>query len=212
MAGEGGAGGEVDGSVGHPLRLRYTPRFDEAVALALHDFRRITRKASDVPYISHLLAVTALVAEGGGDEDQMIAAILHDWLEDVPGASPDVLERRFGPRVRRIVEALTDTREHPKPPWKARKVAFIEGVRHQAAEVKLVCCADKLHNCRALVRDLQREGPAALDHFRGGREGTVWYYTAVSEALGHGFEHWLHEELEATVRQLHAVSGIPGTG
>jgi (p)ppGpp synthase/HD superfamily hydrolase len=201
---------DVDANVGHHLGLRYTPRFDEAVALALHDFRRVTRKASDVPYISHLFAVTALVAEGGGDEDQMIAAVLHDWLEDVPEASGEELGRRFGPRVRRIVEALTDNRHHPKEAWMARKVAFIDAVRQEPAEVKLVCCADKLHNCRSLVREVLAEGLPALDHFRGGREGTVWYYTAVTEALGHGFDHWLRDELDETVRRLHAVTGTPG--
>lgn len=200
---------DVDGNVGHHLGLRYTPRFDAAVALALHDFRRVTRKATPVPYISHLFAVTAYVAEGGGDEDQMIAAMLHDWLEDVPEASADVLDERFGPRVRRIVEAVTDTTEHPKPPWRARKERFLDQIRHQPDDVKLVCCADKLHNAQGLVRDLVREGLPALDRFRGGREGTVWYYAEVSAALGAGFDHWLHAELDATVARLRELSRTP---
>ncbi|MEZ4237131.1 MAG: HD domain-containing protein [Myxococcota bacterium] len=201
---------DVDANVGHHLGLRYTRRLDEAVALALHDFRRITRKASEVPYVSHLLAVTALVAEAGGDEDQLIAAVLHDWLEDVPEASAAALGERFGPRVRRIVEALTDTTEHPKPPWRARKEAFVAAIRRQPPEVKLVCCADKLHNCGTLVRDLRLHGMETLDRFRGGRQGTVWYYRAVCDALGDGFEHWLHGELDRTVAELEAATGIGG--
>jgi (p)ppGpp synthase/HD superfamily hydrolase len=200
---------DVDANIGHHLGLRYTPRFDEAVTLALGDFRRITRKATQIPYISHLFAVTSLVAEAGGDEDQMIAAMLHDWLEDVPESSAEELDRRFGPRVRRIVEAVTDTTEFPKPPWRERKERFIHHIRTQPADVKLVCTADKLHNAQTLVRDLLRVGPETMDRFRGGREGTVWYYTAVSEALGHGFQHWIHGELDDTVRRIHAIVGVP---
>ena len=204
----GGRDSDVDGNVGHHLGLRYTPRFDEAVALAVHDFRRITRKATTIPYVAHLFAVTALVAEGGGDEDQMIAAMLHDWLEDIPEARPEVLDERFGPRVRRIVEALTDTTEHPKPPWRERKERFLAHIRHQPAEVKLVCCADKLHNAQSLVRDLEQHGVATMDRFRGGRDGSVWYYTEVSKALGDGFTHWLQRELEVTVGRIHALTGL----
>lgn len=200
---------ELEVEVGHTLDMRYTPRFDEAVALAVHDFRRVTRKATTIPYVAHLFAVTAFVAEGGGDEDQMIAAILHDWLEDVPGASPDVLEERFGGRVRRIVEALTDTTEHPKPPWKERKERFLAHIRNQTAEVKLVCCADKLHNAQGLVRDLEQQGLETLDRFRGGREGSVWYYTEVSKALADGFDHWLLTDLDLAVGRIHVLTGTP---
>jgi (p)ppGpp synthase/HD superfamily hydrolase len=197
---------DVDANVGHHLGLRYTPRFDEAVQLALSDFRRVTRKATSIPYVSHLFAVTSLVAEAGGDEDQLVAAMLHDWLEDIPDASADELERRFGSRVRQLVEAVTDTDQHPKPPWKERKERFITHIRHQPAEVKLVCCADKLHNAQTLVRDLRLVGPATMDRFRGGREGTVWYYATVSEALGHGWQHWLHDELESTVARVRELA------
>ena len=113
----------------HHLAPCYTPRFDQAVALALHDFRRITRKESGVPYASHLFAVTGLVAEAGGDEDRLVAAMLHDWLEDIAGATAQKLEADFGSRVRRIVEGCTDTTTHPKPPWHARKEAFIARLR-----------------------------------------------------------------------------------
>lgn len=188
----------------------YSPRLDDAVALALQDFRHITRKASTIPYISHLFAVTALVAEGGGDEDQMIAAMLHDWLEDVPHARPETLVARFGERVARIVLAVSDTTEHPKPPWRARKEAFLQHIGEQPGEVKLVCCAYKLHNTQTLVRDLTLHGPATLDRFRGGREGTVWYYASVADALGRGgWEHPLLAELRGAVRQVQELTASP---
>lgn len=187
--------------------MLYTPRFDEAVALAVTDFRAVARKGTAVPYVSHLFAVTALVAEGGGDEDQLVSAMLHDWLEDVPGSSAEELERRFGPRVRRIVEALTDTTEHPKPPWQERKDRFLAHLRTQPAEVKLVCAADKLHNASTLVRDLELHGPVTMDRFRGGREGTLWYHREVAEAIGaEGYEHWLLRELTLTVQRMHALA------
>ena len=185
----------------HQLGPSYTPRFDKAVAVALHDFRRVTRKGSAVPYASHLFAVTGLVAEGGGDEDQLIAAMLHDWLEDVPGATAQRLEDDFGHRVRAIVEACTDTTLHPKPPWHARKEAFIARIAHEPVDAKLVCAADKLHNAQTLVRDLRLHGPRTLDRFRGGREGTLWYYRAVGDALATNWEHWLLDELRMAVEE-----------
>lgn len=197
---------DVDANVRHQLDLAHTPRLEEAVAFAMHDFRRVTRKGSRIPYVSHLFAVTALVAEAGGDEDCQIAAMLHDWLEDVPEADPAVLEARFGPRVRRIVAACTDSTTHPKPPWRARKEAFIAGVVHKQADERLVCCADKLHNAGTLVRDLRLHGPGTLDRFTAGREGTLWYYASISEALAVEWHHWLPTELRATVRELHALA------
>lgn len=184
----------------------YSPRLDDAAAMALQDFRHVRRKESSVPYISHLFAVTALVAEGGGDEDQLIAAMLHDWLEDVPDAESIVLYNRFGERVERIVLALSDTTETPKPPWRPRKEAFLARVAKEPADVKLVCVADKLHNALTLVRDLQQHGPSTLDRFRGGREGTVWYYRSVAEALAEGYSHFLLGELDQSARQLEALA------
>lgn len=180
----------------------YSARFDEAVALAVTDFRSVSRKGTGIPYVSHLFAVTALVAEGGGDEEQLIAAMLHDWLEDVPGADATELERRFGTRVRRIVEALSDTTEHPKSPWQERKERFLTHIRTQPDDVKLVCTADKLHNVSTLVRDLERHGPVTMDRFRGGRDGTLWYHREVTSALADGYHHWLIRELSTTVDRM----------
>jgi len=190
----------------HQLGPAYSPRFDQAVRLAVHDFRRVTRKGSRVPYVSHLFAVTGLVAEGGGDEDQLVAAILHDWLEDVPEATAAKLEEDFGTRVRRIVEGCTDTTLHPKPPWHARKEAFIARIAHEPVDTKLVCAADKLHNATTLVRDLRLHGPSTMDRFNGGREGTLWYYDAVADALGRGWDHWLLDELRSVVGECERLA------
>lgn len=190
--------------------MSYSSRLDDATALAIRDFRSVTRKGKPTPYISHLFAVTSLVAEGGGDEDQLISAMLHDWLEDVPGATGAALEAKFGARVRRIVEGCTDATTHPKPPWRARKEAYLATVPTKADEVKLVCCADKLHNLQTLDRDLRHFGPATLDRFSGGRDGTIWYYRQITSALGQGWSHWLHDELAATLKDAAARAEASG--
>lgn len=187
----------------------YSERFDRAVLLALQDFRRITRKQTTIPYVTHLFAVTSLVGEHGGDEDQLIASMLHDWLEDIEGARAETLEAEFGPRVRSIVEALSDViGVTPKPPWRERKDAFLEKIRHQPGEVKLVCAADKLHNAETLTRALKADGVTTLDRFNGGRTGTLWYYAAMVEALAEGWSHPLLDELASAVTSLHAASGL----
>ena len=198
---------DVDQNVRHVLELAHTPRLEHAVAFAMRDFRRITRKGSRIPYVSHLFAVTALVAEAGGDEDCQIAAMLHDWIEDVPEAKPEVLEREFGPRVCRIVLACTDAHVQPKPPWRDRKESFIAAIPKKQPDERLVCCADKLHNAGTLVRDLRLHGTPTLARFTAGRDGTLWYYDAISQALADGWDHWLPAELRATVRELHALAG-----
>lgn len=187
----------------------YSQRFDDAVSLAVDTFRGKFRKGTTSPYITHLFAVTAIVGENGGDEDQLIAAILHDYLEDVEDADVDALEAKFGPRVRRFVEALTDATTHPKPPWRPRKEAYVSHLVGESAELKLISAADKLHNCRAIRADFARMGPAIFGRFTGQRDGTLWYYRAVTEALRSGWAHPLVDELAAEVRALHADAGEP---
>lgn len=180
----------------------YSPRVDEALVLAAKAFRRIRRKGSGVPYLTHLLQVTATVGEFGGDEEQLIAALLHDYLEDIEGSSPEELEAKFGPRVRRLVEALSDTQVRPKPPWEERKAAYIAHLKDEPAEVKLICAADKLHNAQSIIRDHRRIGSAIWERFNPPRERVIWYYEAVLDALGQGWSHELLEELRAVVAVL----------
>src|SRR5271169_5402067 len=119
-------------------------------ALCLHAAQ--TRKGSGVPYISHLISVAALTLEYGGSEDEAIAALLHDAVEDQGGAATraDIL-RRFGPEVTAIVDGCSDTEVSPKPPWRARKEAYIAHLPTASESVQLVSACDKLHNARSLV-------------------------------------------------------------
>ncbi|MFK7927478.1 MAG: HD domain-containing protein [Myxococcota bacterium] len=182
----------------------YSTRFDEAVALAVSSFRHIYRKGSGAPYVTHLLAVTAIVGENGGDEDQMCAAILHDYMEDVPDANEATLRAQFGDRVVDIVIALSDTLEQPKPPWQARKEAYLATLATKSADVKLVSAADKLHNCSCTVQNLRAKGLSTFDLFNGKREGTLWYYRQIVEKLSTGWSHPLLDRLSAEVDAMHA--------
>jgi (p)ppGpp synthase/HD superfamily hydrolase len=184
-----------------------TARFDEALRLA-HDLHRAqVRKGKNIPYISHLLAVSALVIEHGGTEDQAIAALLHDGPEDQGGASTlDIIRTRFGNAVADIVADCTDAWAEPKPPWKERKVAYVASLAHKPASSLLVSAADKAHNARAIVEDLRLEGAETFARFNGGRDGTLWYYNALSDAFTGRIPSRLQNLLTAAVEEMEALA------
>jgi GTP pyrophosphokinase len=184
------------------------PRFAEALPYAAQVHRDQVRKGTGVPYVSHLLGVAGIVLEHGGNEDEAIAALLHDAVEDQGGA-PRLREirQRFGDTVAAIVEGCTDTDEMPKPPWRPRKEAYIGHLASASPSVRLVSAADKLHNARTILADYRRFGDAVWDRFSGGREGTLWYYGALVEAYRpHGVTP-LVEELERVVGELMQIAG-----
>jgi GTP pyrophosphokinase len=169
------------------------------------------RKGTAIPYMAHLLQVCGIVLEAGGDEDQAIAALLHDAIEDAPAGQADWVRRqirgRFGGRVLGIVEACTDADTQPKPPWRERKERYVERLRSVPSDALLVASADKLHNARATLRDLRDVGEAVWDRFAGGREGTLWYYRAVVDALRRAGGTPLLSELETTLSAIEAEAG-----
>ncbi len=157
--------------------MTLSQRFEEALHYAFNLHRHQVRKGSAIPYFAHLMAVASLVLEDGGDEDEAIAALLHDAVEDQGGwETLAEIRRRFGERVAQIVDGCTDAYEHPKPPWQARKEAYLEHLNNASPEVLRVSLADKLHNARTLLVDLQLHGDAVWERFNGGKEGTLWYY------------------------------------
>jgi GTP pyrophosphokinase len=161
-----------------------TPRFEEALRYATRLHAGQTRKGGAVPYIAHLLGVASLVLEHGGDEDEAIAALLHDAIEDQGGdPTRQEIARRFGQRVREIVDGCTDADTIPKPPWRERKEAYLAHLPEASASVRLVSAADKLYNVRSLVSDYRQLGEAVWSRFNGGRAGTLWYYRALVEAF-----------------------------
>ena len=161
-------------------------RFRRAMVFAaeLHD-GQYKKGGHNIPYISHLLGVTSLVIEAGGDEDMAIGALLHDAVED-QGGRPTLERIRadYGERVAHIVEGCTDSEIEPKPPWLERKKAYVGHVReHADSEVTLVSVADKLHNVRAILGDFREIGDPVFDRFKGRKDGTLWYYRAMVEAF-----------------------------
>ncbi|MHB1045287.1 MAG: HD domain-containing protein [Thermoanaerobaculia bacterium] len=183
-------------------------KFDDALAFALDLHREQSRKGTGVPYVSHLLSVAALVLEHGGTEDQAIAALLHDAVEDQGGRpTAERIRERFGDVVAEIVDGCTDTDVSPKPPWRLRKEAYVARVRNEPAHVRLVSAADKLHNARTMVTDLRIHGPALWERFNAGRDETLWYLESLVAAFREAGTTPIVEELARTVAELRAVSG-----
>lgn len=187
--------------------MSVTDRVEEAVRMAFRLHAGQTRRGSGTAYVHHPLAVAGLVAESGGDESQVIAALLHDAVEDAGGAATlEEIRRRFGDDVAALVEGCSDTDVIPKPPWRPRKEAFLARLRTEGPRLRLVVTADKLHNVRALDRDLRRAGPGVFDRFRGGRDGTLWFYRAAVEVLRDGWSHPLLDELDRAVGALEELA------
>lgn len=182
-------------------------RFVEAFeyAAALHSTQK--RKGSDIPYISHLMAVCSMVLEQGGDEDQAIAALLHDAVEDQGGQHTlREIQRRFGERVARMVEACTDADTDPKPPWRLRKEKYLRHLQSASPEVMPIILADKIHNARSILRDYRLLGDKVWNRFKGGKEGTLWYYRALAAMLEKSNSGWAAQELSRIVGELDNAS------
>src|SRR5947209_3264912 len=183
--------------------MALTARFEEALIFSTRLHASQSRKGSATPYIAHLLAVTALVLENGGDEDEAIAALLHDAVEDQGGAATrEEIRWRFGNRIVEIVDGCTDAEGMPKPPWRPRKEAFIARLREAPASVRLVVAADKLHNARTVLADYRLLGESLWQRFTGGKNGTLWYYRAAIDALRSAGTTPLIEELDRVVSEL----------
>ena len=181
-------------------------RLSEAAALAMHIHADQRRKGTETPYISHLLAVSAIVLEHGGDEDQACAGLLHDAIEDGGVAWEAVIRERFGPRVAGIVRACTDADVQPKPPWQARKEAYLAHLETEHADVLLVSAADKLHNARSIVADLRTHGPGMFARFNTGQAGTLWYYGRLAAVLGRRLPGPLTRDLAHVVAEMRQLA------
>lgn len=189
--------------------MRENDRFVRAFALAyeLHQTQR--RKGSGVPYIAHLMSVSAIVIEHGGDEDQAIAALLHDAVEDQGGQPTlDRIRHEFGDNVAEIVAGCSDSNSLPKPPWRQRKEQYIDHLLHASAQTRLVSAADKLHNARAILADYRQYGEAVWQRFKGGREGTLWYYHTLVNTFHQLDDSPLIDELARVVSELERLADI----
>ncbi len=176
-------------------------RFDEAIFYSHNLHRAQFRKGTSIPYISHLMAVTSLVLEHGGTEDQAIAALLHDAAEDA-GGEPTLNEIRvqFGDSVAAIVADCTDAWSDPKPPWRARKEAYLQSMLAKPQSSLLVSLADKTHNAEAIRQDYLELGDALWSRFNGGADGTRWYYFTLLTVFQNKMPGPLTRRLERAVQ------------
>ena len=162
-----------------------SPRFDQAAQLAIDLHRSQARKATSIPYVTHLFAVCALVLEDGASEDEAIAALLHDGPEDQGGVAVlDEIRTRFGDDVATMVAGLSDAmpaKGEAKAPWRDRKASYLVHLADATASVLKVSLADKLHNARSILVDMEIGGEAVWDRFHAGRAEQAWYF---GELLG----------------------------
>ncbi len=187
--------------------MPYGGRFERALVYAARLHADQTRKGSGIPYVTHLLAVAAIVGENGGTEAEVVAALLHDAPEDKGGRERlEDIRERFGDGVAEIVAGCTDTYEEPKPEWRPRKEAYVAHVRTAPASVRLVSAADKLHNARSILADLRALGDGLWKRFTGGREGTLWYYRALADAYAAAGTNAIVEELDRVVSEIERLA------
>lgn len=193
--------------IGNPMNQINKPllgdRFEKALIYAFQLHSNQFRKGSGIPYISHLMSVAALVLEDGGDENQAIAALLHDAIEDQGGdRTRQEIKAKFGDEVSSIVEGCTETDLTPKPPWRQRKLASIAKLSQVSTEVRRVMLADKLHNARSILADWHRSGEDVWQRFKGGKDGTLWYFESIVKAVPQQDNSFLAAELGRVVNQL----------
>lgn len=181
-------------------------RFESALVYANQVHQGQQRKGTGIPYMAHILGVAAIALEYGADEDEVVGALLHDAAEDGGGeARLAEIRARFGEAVGDIVLGCSDSLvEHPddKLPWRARKEAYLTHIAGANKSVCLVSAADKLHNVRAITRQLRVHGVDVWERLQGRRDGTLWYYEAVADALSERYHSPLTRDLQREVQEL----------
>jgi GTP pyrophosphokinase len=187
-------------------------RFEEALTYAARLHAAQKKKGSDIPYVAHLLGVAAIALHYGANEDEAIAALLHDAVEDQGGAATrkEIL-RRFGESIAAIVDGCTDTDLTPKPAWRKRKEDYLAHVGGASPSVRLVSASDKLDNARAILADYRVIGEALWQRFSGGREGTLWYYRGLVRAFREAGPGELIEELDRVVSEIERLAAQGAT-
>jgi (p)ppGpp synthase/HD superfamily hydrolase len=165
------------------------------------------RKGTTRPYVAHLLGVASIVLTHGGNEDDAIAALLHDAVED-QGGKPQLrrIRKIFGARVAEIVEGCTDADTFPKPPWRERKEKYIRHLRSADSSVRLISAADKLYNAQETLTDTRELGDTIWKRFHATKEETLWYYREVVKILKRRGPRALAAELERIVEELATAS------
>lgn len=182
-------------------------RFDQALLYASWAHREQARKQTATPYLSHLLAVCSLILEYEGTEDQAIAGLLHDTVEDCGPEHIQPIRDRFGEEVARIVVGCSDAIVPAGwygPPWAERKLSYLDRLASLPADdpILLVSCCDKLHNARAIVRDLRVHGNWMWSRFGRPAHHQLWYYRSLAEVFRSVSPGVLAEDLARAVDEM----------
>ena len=185
----------------HTEIMELSDRFLDAFAYASDLHATQMRKGKDVPYISHLMGVAAIVLEQGGSENQAIAALLHDAVEDQDVTVEEIRER-FGDEVAKIVEGCTNEESESGSKWRGGKERYIAHLREADPSVWLVAAADKLYNARNVLEDYRKVGESLWDRFNGGKDGTLWYYRTLAQTFRDIDPSPLTDELGRVVSEL----------
>lgn len=206
------------------MNIHSWSRLAEAFDYAAMRHQDQKRKGTDIPYISHLMSVSALILEHGGSDSQAIAGLLHDVIEDaelpqlIPVIRADILEK-FGPIVLSLVEGCTDGEidaDGKKPEWKHRKQNYLAKLRKKNKELLLVSCCDKLHNARSILTDLLTEGDSVFDRFTASKADTLWYYRSLSEIFSERLQGEKGEvaarEFAFTVGEIERIANLNTPG
>jgi (p)ppGpp synthase/HD superfamily hydrolase len=187
-----------------------TDRFDRALLYATHVHGGQVRKKTVIPYVAHLLAVSATVLEYGGDEEQAIAGLLHDAAED-QGGEPRLhdIRNRFGERVADMVRSCTDgmadtAAGHPKEDWQVRKDRYLRRLQTMDADTLLISLSDKVHNARSILRDLRKEeiGELVWERFSQPKDRTISHYEELAKTFKEVLPGQLADELGEIVEVL----------
>ena len=187
---------------------KLTTRFDDAFKFAHEIHAGQVRKGNQAPYIGHLMGVASIVLDDGGNEDEAIAALLHDAAEDQGGRERlEEIRQRFGDAVAKIVEDCTDSWETPKRPWIDRKREYVEHAHTLHASSLRVAAADKVHNAYAILRDLRNTGEQVWARFNAPADDVVAYYESMVRALRHAGGGKLVDELDRIVRGIQREMG-----
>ena len=184
-----------------------TRRFTRALKYCFKLHREQLRKGSSTPYVAHLMSVCALVLEDGGNEDEAIAALLHDALEDQPQkTSRRTIARRFGKRVLELVTACSDTRPDyeggEKEPWRPRKERYLEHLKAADPGALRIAVADKLHNARQVLADYRKERDALWSRFNAGKEDQLWFYRTLVRVVTE------HQESRESCRSIEELARV----
>lgn len=195
-------------------RRALTDRFADALALTFRYHGLTFRKRTQIPYMAHLMSVSALAMENAGAEDVAIAALLHDAAEDSDdgGATLREIESMFGARVAEIVRDCSDAIAVPgrlKAPWRERKDAYIAHLDAlHDRDVLLVSLCDKVHNLRAILSDYAVVGEALWERFTTKNPADqLWYYRSLAPIYTAQLPGRLSDELNKMVTRLEAVVG-----